>query len=674
MNIVNTLEDSIISYLNNKFKDGSNRRFIVDEDSILLKSENDEQAGIVELTEDFACTFKTVPVYAESVDEISEKFAAGSGKIYREMSVCGSQPLCTLLSLSAGAQSKSSEQAFQKAIADMALYGNTFGIAVTGGDARFNNSGQRNIIANLLTVGLIDKSERLLSSCHCEGNPVYIVGAPDSGNQVQSKAFITRSLYELICDLHDENSIVAVKTIDNGGIVGACATMVIEGVNGIELDAELFEKTFPLHLAESSSTGEPDLMEFIPDKLVMIIRKENCKKLEKTCRKWNIRCMQIGVVIDEHKLTVIKDKKNIVDLHASVLSAFPEKEPENELDFSPATVHVPAAIDIPIPVDEHRDIAKLLINSPNLSSQQWIFEQFDSTVGTNNISTNFISDAVTLKIKGMRHALTVSFCQSATDIAEYPESAKLVVAEALRKVVCTGGVPRVLTGCLNYGGDIDEKILQRVNANIVRFCEKLKIASSGLNFNQNATSGKALINNLSIGVIAFLDDKNQQMTLSFKQKGDMIYMLGISESNLNSSEYIRNYHKVKSSPPQNIDLDNEVKMLEIIDKLISRKFVNSAHTVSRGGLFVALLESAMARSFGFDITCDGEIRKDAFLFGESPSRIIVSVTAAREANFIDFMIKTGVPFMTLGHVTREEIRIDDISYGFINDYRKKYFG
>jgi len=115
-------------------------------------------------------------------------------------------------------------------------------------------------------------------------------------------------------------------------------------------------------------------------------------------------------------------------------------------------------------------------------------------------------------------------------------------------------------------------------------------------------------------------------------------------------------------------------LLQVAQKLIARQLVKSAHSVSKGGLFMALLESAMVRSFGFDVTVDAEIRKDAFLFGESPSRIIVSVAMARETDFIDFMMNTGAPFMTLGHVTREEIRIDDNSYGFISDYRKRYLG
>ncbi|MDR1171920.1 MAG: hypothetical protein LBL24_05660 [Bacteroidales bacterium] len=658
---LNPLEKSIISLLYDNCTNRLNHRFTIDAENDLLAVETDGQAGIVELTEDYACTFKTDPVYAKSAKEIAGKVAAASGKIYREMSVCGSQPLATFLSLSSDMPSTASARAdLQRAISDMASYGNTYGIPVMGGDMRFNNSENQGIAANLLTIGLIDKGTMLVSGCQGVDNPVYLVGAPDAGKQIASSAFIARSLYELICDLHDEDAIVAVQNINGGGIAGACADMVANGTNGIELNTEMFAE-------------EQKLTEFIPDKVMMILKREYGKKLEKACHKWNMRCMQVGATTGEHKLKVVKGRASLADLPASVLSMFYGALPGKDIELIPvAATDGTSSTEAPIP-NEHKEVAKFLVTCPNLVSQQWIFEQFDSTVGTNNLSTNFISDAPVLQIKGARHALAVSFCQSATDIAKYPGAANFVVAESLRRAVCSGGVPYVLTGCLNYSGDIDEKVLQHINEHIALFCKKTGVSSSGICMNRVA-KGKSVISNLSVGAIAFLNDKRQHMTMSFKGKGDMIYMLGKSTNNLDSSEYIRNRHNIKDTPPQYVDLDVEAKLLRVAQKVIARKLVKSAHSISKGGLFMALLESAMVRSFGFDITVDDEIRKDAFLFGESPSRIVVSVAMARETDFIDFMMEAEIPFLTLGHITREEIRIDDNSYGFISDYKKKYFG
>ena len=669
MGSFNPLEESILGFLREKCKNRITRRITVDEGKVLLAVETDEQAGVVELTEDFACAFSAEPVYAGSVEEIAEKAATGSGKIYREMSVCGSQPFATLLSFSTGVEQGASE--LQKAVAEIATYGNTYGIPVVGGDMRFNSSQKRDIAANMLTISLIDMDEQFVSCCCDAGNPVYIVGAPDSGKQISSSAFITRSLYELICDLHEDNAIVAVETINGDGtvtssetlIIRTCAAMVAEGTHGIELN-------IPHRLSDRFAAGKPN---FAEDKLIMVIGKNYGKKLEKACHKWNMRCVQVGVVTHEHKLSVIKDNKVELNLPASVLPVFDGGSfSENEDETSPAVANALSSTELPIP-DDHKEVAKFLTTCPNLSSQQWIFEQFDSTVGANNLSTNFISDAAVLQIKGTRHAIATSFCQNNSDLVKYPEAVNIVVAEALHKVICSGGDPRTLTGCLNYGGCIDENILRTININIAQFCKKMGIATSGITINHVVADGAPTIFNLSIGAIAFINDRQLQMTMSFKGKGDMIYMLGNSVDNINSSEYIRNYHKIDDSQPQLVDLDAEIKLMSISQHLISRKLVNSAQNVSRGGLFMALLKSAMVRSFGFDVTTDDEIRKDSFLFGESPSRVIVSVASQREANFIDYMIDSGVPFITLGHVTREEIRVDDNSYGFISDYKKRMY-
>ena len=658
MDTYNPLEERIISRLRDNYTRRLNHRFTVDEKNGLLACETDQQAGIIELNEDYACAFRMEPVYAESAEELAGKVADAGGKVYREMTVCGSQPLASLLTLSLDALEQS---VLQSAIADTASHSNTYGIAMAGGDVRFNDSKRQDIAASLLTIGLVDNAARLNSSCHCEGNPVFMIGAPESEKpSIPANAFIMRSLYELICDLHDDGAIVAVQNIDDGGIAVACANMVASGTNGIELNVETLG-------------GEEKLAEFIPDKLMIILKVEFGKKLVKACRKWNMRSVQIGVTTGEHKLVILKGQTPVVDLPASALSTPDDDLPENDVAFTSAARATSSSIEAPVP-NEHKDVVKFLMTCPNLLSQQWIFEQFDSTIGTNNLSTNFISDAPVLQIKGTQHALAASACQGVTDISEYPESVNLVVAESLRKVVCSGGVPYALTGCLNYSGDMDEQILHAVNEHIALFCEKTGVSSSGINMNRIVAAAQPPVNHLSIGAIAFLNDKHAHMTMSFKGKGDMIYMLGKSVNNLDSSEYIRNYHEIKDSPPQQVDVDVEADLLQVAQKVIVRKLVKSAHSVSKGGLFMALLESAMVRSFGFDVTVDDEIRKDAFLFGESPSRIVVSVATVREADFIDFMMQTNVPFMTLGHVTREEIRIDDNSYGFISDYKKMYLG
>ena len=171
---------------------------------------------------------------------------------------------------------------------------------------------------------------------------------------------------------------------------------------------------------------------------------------------------------------------------------------------------------------------------------------------------------------------------------------------------------------------------------------------------------------------SLLKEKNNHMTMSFKNKGNMIFLIGRSQNDISSSEYLVSYHGIKESPPPHFNLDFEYKVHKVVTDLIQFSLVRSAHDISEGGLFITLLESGMPRCLGFDITTDAEIRKDAFLFGEAQSRVIVTVAPSRETDFIDFMLKQDMPFFTLGHVTKGDCRVDDISFGFICDLKKEY--
>ena len=640
------------------------KRFIIDDENQLLVAETGNRAGVVELTDDCVCVFKAESVIAPSGRAAGGEFSSVSRKMCAEVFLSGAQPVASLLSLSANISPDGLPRTdFREVVKAAGTFGNTFGLPVVGGDIRCNDSEQQNITAGLLTVGLSDKNFVLSSGCFGEGNLLYLIGggaAPDSGNQPQSDAFAARTDYELICDLHEAGAIVACSGIGHGGVLRACADMAVNGRNGIELCVDT--------LIDKPDNFCP-LSEIVPDKILVIVEKKHVKTLENTCRKWKKQFEQAGVVVRNRKLSVSYRGKTLADLPVDVLTSFFEPAQDAEISLPHMKKPQPTTSDMPFR-EELGDVIDLMLTRPNLLSQHHVFDCFDSTIGVNNMATNFISDAPVIQIKNTSHAIAVSFCRSTADVAQYPEAVNLTVAEAVRKVICSGGVPRVLTGCLNYGGEQNadtENALQNINGYISLACKKFGLASSGISVNRTEAGG----GNLSVGVLAFLHDKQRHMTSSFKAKGDMIYMLGNSSDNLDSSEYIR-ARGAANTPPVPFDPDEELKLLHVAQKAIGRKLVKSAHGISRGGLFMAMLESAMVRSFGFDITTDDEIRKDAFLFGEAPSRIVVSVAPAREADFIDFMMDVEMPFLMLGHVTREEIRIDDNSYGFISDYKKKY--
>jgi phosphoribosylformylglycinamidine synthase len=302
-------------------------------------------------------------------------------------------------------------------------------------------------------------------------------------------------------------------------------------------------------------------------------------------------------------------------------------------------------------------------------------------VGTNNMSTNFPSDAGLVNIKGTRSALALTVdCNSRYVMADPNIGAQIAVAEAARNIICGGGEPIAVTNCLNFGNPYNPEVYwQFVGAikGMGKACKKFETPVTGGNvsfYNQASIDGKVepVFPTPTIGMLGLLREKNNHMSIAFSRKGNMIYLIGRSQNDIASSQYLVSHHGVQHSPPPHFDLDFEYEVQQAVKDLIRFSLVRSAHDVSEGGLFITLLECGMPKCLGFDITTDAEIRKDAFLFGEAQSRIIVSVAPSRETEFIDYMLKRDVPFSVLGHVTRGECRIDDISYGFICDLMKSY--
>jgi len=176
----------------------------------------------------------------------------------------------------------------------------------------------------------------------------------------------------------------------------------------------------------------------------------------------------------------------------------------------------------------------------------------------------------------------------------------------------------------------------------------------------------------TIGMLGVLQDKSTHTTLDYKYKGDLIFLLGESRNDINSSEYLASIHGIKNSPAPYFDIEEEFAIQECVKNLIKENFINAAHDVSDGGLFVTMIEMGLPNGLGFDIVSDSEVRKDAFLFGESQSRVVLTVTEDYEEEFLDMVGEHDVPVTLLGHVTQGKVVVDDDHFGFIEDLRGLY--
>jgi phosphoribosylformylglycinamidine synthase len=292
--------------------------------------------------------------------------------------------------------------------------------------------------------------------------------------------------------------------------------------------------------------------------------------------------------------------------------------------------------------------------------------------------TNRPSDAGVVNIKGTNKALAMTVdCNSRYVNADPEIGTMIAVSEAARNITCAGGFPSAITNCLNFGNPYNpESYWQFVGAikGMSTACLKFETPVTGGNvsfYNQSVIAGKEIpvFPTPTIGMIGVVENKDDLMTLDFKQKGDLIFLLGDIVEDIASSEYLYSYHKIQASPAPHFDLEKEFELHQAVKGLITSKLINAAHDCSDGGLFITLSEMSFPRGLGFDIVSDSEVREDAFLFGESQGRVVVTLPEDKEEDFIEYMIATGVNFTLLGHVTKGKFVVDDEHFGFCNEIK-----
>ena len=666
----------------------------------LLTGAGEENAGLVDIGNNLACAFKIESHNHPSAVEPYQGAATGVGGINRDIFTMGARPVAQLNSLRFGnIENDRTKWLLRGVVKGIGDYGNAFGVPVLGGEVYFDESYNTNPLINAMSVGIMEKGKMISAVAKGEGNPIYIVGSStgkdgmggaafaskdlteDSANDIPSiqvgDPFQEKLLLEATLELANTDAIVGMQDMGAAGITCSTSEMSAKGNSGMKIDLSL------VPLRQKNMEAWEILLSESQERMLVCIEKGKEKIVEDIFAKWDLNCAKIGEVINEDKLYYYYKGELVAEVPAQSL-VLGGGAPVYERDYKePAYFEENKKFninDIPEDVDL-KDVARFLTVHPNIVSKKWIYEQYDSMVRTVNLTTNFPADAGLINIKGTNTALAVTTdCNSRYVKANPKTGAMIAVSEAARNIACTGAKPIAITNCLNFGNPYNpEAYWQFVNAiqGMGEACRAFDTPVTGGNvsfYNQTTIAGKnePVSPTPTIGMLGILNDKKHKTSLAFSQKGDMIYLLGKSYDDISSSEYLYSYHKVKQSPAPQFDLNFEVKLVEILQKLAQKHLVNSMHDISDGGLYIALLESSMPNNLGFDITTDAEIRADAFLFGETQGRVVVSVSIEREKEFIDFMVKNDFPFSTLGHVTKGELRIDDVSFGFISDEKEKY--
>ena len=661
----------------------------------MLVKAGEENAGLVDLGDGIGCVFKIESHNHPSALEPYQGAATGVGGINRDIFTMGARPIAQLNSLRFGdIDSERTKWLVKGVVKGIGDYGNSFGIPIVGGEVFFDSSYNQNPLVNAFSAGLIDTKKVISAKAKGPGNPVYIVGSATGKDGIAGAAFASKDitedsasdlpsvqvgdpfqeklLLEATMELAETNAIVGMQDMGAAGITCSTCEMSAGGGVGMEIYLDKVptrqENMLPYEILLSESQ----------ERMLVVVKKGEEAVVKSIFDKWDLHAEEIGVVTDTGRVRYHMHGEIVGDVPAESL-VLGGGAPQNQREYSePAYFQEYKKFDInnvPQP-DDLKEVAMFLLQHPNIASKRWVYEQYDSMVGTKNMVTNQPSDAGVVNIKGTNKALAMTVdCNSRYVNADPEVGTMIAVSEAARNITCAGGEPSAITNCLNFGNPYNpESYWQFVGAikGMSTACLKFATPVTGGNvsfYNQSVIGGVEVpvFPTPTIGMIGVIADKSKLMTLDFKQKGDLIFILGDTVEDIASSEYLASYHKILASPAPHFDLEKEYALHQSIKGLINNGLVNAVHDCSDGGLFVTLAEMSFPRGLGFDIVTDSEIREDAFLFGESQGRAVVALSEDQEEGFIEFMLTTGVNFTLLGHVTKGKFVIDDEHYGFCHE-------
>ena len=656
----------------------------------------EENAGVIQIDDELAFAVK-MESHNHPIAVDPRQGAVGVGNVNRDILAMGAEPVAQMNVLRFGNPAHAHIRDMVNAVVTaLGSYSNNFGVPVVGGEILFDESYNYNPLVNLMSVGIVRRERMVRAAFTSSGQAAVLLGKKTSGTGVHGAGFASRALQkkgqmipesqvadpacgkilmDCIRELIDQGLIRGMQDIGAGGVLCAAAEMAFRGRKGVKLQLDsiplLKKEIDPLEIMLSQTQ----------EQMLLAVDRKDLNRAREIAERWELEYAVVGAVTNDERIRILEHSRQHGDLPVQLLVRgggapvyIRDLKPR---DRKPRVVN---ADEVPNP-GNLKEIARKMVSLPNIASRKWIEEQFDTMAGLSNMSSGHVSDAGIVKINGRDAALVLSVNGNYRyGRLEPRKGAKIAVAEAARNIICSGGRPLAVADCLNYGDPSDPHVYHDFAEGvkgISEACRKMGIPviAGNVSFHNLTHDGEhisSVIPTPVVGMVGILSKPDDIMTAGFKKKGDMIFLIGRSDNDISSSEYLSFVHLIQESAAPGFDLDYEMKLQEVLTRLISERLVSSAHDVSVGGLFVALVESALPGGLGFDVTSPAEIRSDAFLFGESQSRVVVSVSSEKETDFLDFMMESGIHFSTLGHVTKEELRIDDVSFGFISDYTRDF--
>ena len=646
------------------------------EGSRLLVEAGEENAGLVDLGDGLATAFKIESHNHPSAVEPYEGAATGVGGIMRDVFTMGARPIASMNSLRFGSLERARNRyLLDHVVEGIADYGNCLGIPTVGGELVIEDSYSGNCLVNAMSLGIVETKYVSSAIAKGVGNPVYIVGSTTGRDGIHGATFASvelteeteskrsnvqvgdpfteKLLMEASLELCKKSWLVGIQDMGAAGITCSCSEMSAKGESGIKIDLD------KVPLREDSMNAYEIMLSESQERMLVVIEQGFDKELNAIFEKWELDCTRVGEVTDTGMLEVYHRGNKVAEIPSEELVLgggapqydMPVREPAYFSEINNFTIDA---------IQEEEDYNKTLLtllSTPNITSKQFVFRQYDSTVRSNTVQGPGGAAAV-IRLKGTQKGLAMSTDCNGRYVYLNPRmGGQIAVVESARNVVCSGGEPLAITNCLNFGNPQDPEIywqFKEAVTGIGEACRALNTPVTGGNVSfYNETGDTAVYPTPVIGMVGLLENINQSTTIEFKGAGDFIVTLGALNGCLGGSEYLRTIHGKIQGPIPHLNLELEMGIQELCLEAIKKGIIKSAHDLSDGGLAVNISESIVHSKQGLGARLDvvRKLQNNELLFGECQSVIVVTLEESALYELILLAQKLDMHTQTIGRVT-----------------------
>jgi len=635
-----------------------------------------ENAGVVDIGDNQAVIFKMESHNHPSFIEPYQGAATGVGGIMRDVFTMGARPIALLNSLRFGEiNHPKTKYLLSGVVSGIGGYGNCVGIPTISGETGFDSSYNGNNLVNAMCVGLTTHDKIFYSKASGIGNPVVYVGAKTGRDGIHGATmasgefddeseknrptvqvgdpYAEKLLLEACLELMQEDAIVSIQDMGAAGLTSSSVEMADKGQVGIELNLD------KIPTRQKNMTAYEMMLSESQERMLMVLTPEKTQLAKEVFEKWGVDFEIVGQITDTNNLVVKHKNKVEANIPITYLT---DSAPIYKRDVSPRKQKQKSTAKINQNIDIKDTILKLL-NSPNICSKKWIWEQYDRSIMANTLNPAG-DDAGIVRIEGTKKAIAMSsdvnpkYCT-----ADAKKGAKQAVAECWRNIISMGAEPLAITNCLNFGNPEKPEIMY----DFVKTIEGITEASRELNFPvvsgnvslYNETNGKPINNTPTIGGVGLINDISFLEKFGHMLEGDQVFLIGNKGKNLSCSAFEEVIMGRNTEDPPDVNLKTEKINGEIVKKLINDQLLSSCHDISDGGLIISICELLIKSNIGADINIanNGNILEE--LFAENQSRYIISVSSNNQDKMFEILNNASIQYHHLGNITGNELKVND---------------